>query len=124
MARDLSVSESPELEAVLDALDDADARTIIRSLDEPMTASQLSETCDIPLSTMYRKLDLLTDAELLDEGTQIRADGHHATTYEVAFDAVRIELTDGREIEVQVEGRERRPDQRPAELWSEVRRET
>mgnify|MGYP000486506125 CR=1 FL=1 len=124
MARDLSVAESPDLEAVLDALDDSDARTIIRSLDEPMTASQLSETCDIPLSTMYRKLDLLTEAELLNEGTQIRADGHHATTYEVAFDAVRIELTDGREIQVQVEGRERRPDQRLAELWSEVRRET
>jgi len=124
MARDLSATESPDLEVVLDALDDADARAIIRALEEPMTASQLSEACDIPLSTMYRKLELLTDAELLNEGTQIRSDGHHATTYEVAFDAVRIELTDGLDLDVAIEGRERRPDQRLADLWTEVRRET
>jgi DNA-binding transcriptional ArsR family regulator len=124
MAHDLSASESAELESVLDALDDADARAIIRALEEPMTASELSEACDIPLSTTYRKLDLLTDASLLQEGTQIRADGHHATTYEVAFDAVRIHLTEDQRLEVQVERREKTPDERLADLWSEVRRET
>ncbi len=124
MAHDLSASESGELEAILEALDDADARAIIRALEEPMTASELSDACDIPLSTTYRKLDLLTDAALLQEGTQIRADGHHATTYEVAFDAVRIHLTEDHELDVQVERREKTPDERLADLWSEVRRET
>jgi DNA-binding transcriptional ArsR family regulator len=124
MAHDLSASDSTELEAILDALDDADARAIIQALEEPMTASELSDACDIPLSTTYRKLDLLTDAALLQEGTQIRADGHHATTYEVAFDAVRIHLTEDHELDVQVERREKTPDERLADLWSEVRRET
>ena len=124
MARDLSASEGTELESVLDALDDADARAIIKRLDEPMTASELSNACDIPLSTTYRKLDLLTEARLLNEGTKIRADGHHATTYEVAFDAVRIFLTDGHDLDVDVERKELTPEQRLASLWSEVRRET
>ncbi|ELZ91613.1 ArsR family transcriptional regulator [Haloferax mucosum ATCC BAA-1512] len=124
MARDRSAMESAELTAVLNALDDADARAIIRGLEEPMTASEISETCDIPLSTTYRKLDLLTDAGLLSEGTQIRSDGHHATTYEVSFDEVRIGLNEDRDFDVAVGRPEKSPDERIADIWSQVRKET
>jgi DNA-binding transcriptional ArsR family regulator len=124
MARDRSDEDPDELQAILDALDDADARAIIRGLEKPMTASEISEGCDIPLSTTYRKLDLLTDASLLTEGTAIRADGHHATTYEVSFEAVRVLLTEGRTFEVEIEGGEQRADERLADIWSKVRRET
>jgi hypothetical protein len=124
MARDRPDGEPDELQAVLDALDDPDARSIVRGLEEPMTASEISDRCEIPLSTTYRKLDLLTDASLLAEGTAIRADGHHATTYEVAFDAVRVLLTEGREFEVEIEGDDRSPDERLADIWSKVRSET
>ena len=124
MARDRSGEEPDELQSVLDALDDADARTIIRGLEEPMTASEISDACDIPLSTTYRKLDLLTEASLLVEGTAIRADGHHATTYDVAFEAVRVLLTDERDFEVEIEGGAQAPDERLADIWSKVRRET
>ncbi|SFR45280.1 winged helix-turn-helix domain-containing protein [Halogeometricum limi] len=124
MARDRSAEESAALLSVLDALDDADARAIIRALAEPMTASELSEACDIPLSTTYRKLDLLTDAELLAEGTEIRTDGHHTTTYEVTFDEVRIELSDDRRLAVDVVGSDLSPEEQLADIWSAVRRET
>jgi DNA-binding transcriptional ArsR family regulator len=124
MARDRSGEEPDELQSVLDALDDADARAIIRGLGEPMTASEISDACDIPLSTTYRKLDLLTEASLLTEGTAIRADGHHATTYDVAFEAVRVLLTDDRDFEVEIEGGAQAPDERLADIWSKVRRET
>jgi DNA-binding transcriptional ArsR family regulator len=124
MARDRSGEEPDDLQSILDALDDTDARAIIRRLDEPMTASEISEACDIPLSTTYRKLDLLTEASLLTEGTAIRADGHHATTYDVSFEAVRVLLTDEREFEVEIEGGARAPDERLADIWSKVRRET
>lgn len=124
MASDLSADDTAELPSVLEALDDADARAIIRQLDEPMTASEISDACDVPLSTTYRKLDALTDAGLLNEGTEIRPDGHHATTYDVDFDAVRIFLTDEQALDVEIERRERAPDERLADLWSEVRRET
>ena len=124
MARDRAFEEPAELQSVLDALDDADARTIIRGLEEPMTASEISETCDIPLSTTYRKLDLLTEASLLKEGTAIRSDGHHATTYEVSFEAVRVLLTANRDFEVEIEGGAQAADERLADIWSKVRRET
>lgn len=124
MAREQSASESAELDSVLGALDDADARDIVRTLHEPMTASEISDDCDIPLSTTYRKLDLLTDANLLLEGTEIRADGHHATTYEVAFEEVRILLTDDRALAVDITRTERSPEERLADIWTAVREET
>lgn len=124
MARERSANGPAELGSVLDALDDADAREIITTLDEPMTASEISDTCDIPLSTTYRKLDLLTDADLLLEGTEIRADGHHATTYEVAFEEVRILLTEDRRLSVDIARTERSPDEKLADIWTAVREET
>jgi predicted transcriptional regulator len=124
MARERSADESAGLNPVLDALDDADARAIIKSLHEPMTASEISETCDIPLSTTYRKLDLLTNADLLAEGTEIRSDGHHATTYEVAFEEVRIMLTEERRLTVDVARPEQTPEERLADIWTAVRKET
>lgn len=124
MARERSAGESGELLSVLDALDDADARAIIRALAEPMTASELSDECEIPLSTTYRKLDLLTEADLLTEGTEIRADGHHTTTYEVTFDEVRIELSEDRRLRVDVVQPDQSPERQLADIWSAVRRET
>lgn len=125
MARDpLRGEEELDLETVLDALDDTDCRTIIRQLDEPMTASEVSEECDIPMSTTYRKLDLLSDASLLAEGTQVRADGHHATQYRVAFEEVTFGLTEARELSVSVSRPARSAEERLASLWGEVRRET
>jgi predicted transcriptional regulator len=125
MAREPSVEESPDLQPLLDALDDADARQIIRAIEEPATANEVSERCDIPLSTTYRKLDLLTETGLLDEGTEIRSDGHHTTTYTVAFEEVRIALTDSREFAVEIaRTEEQRPDQQLADIWTSVREET
>ncbi|MFB6102438.1 MAG: helix-turn-helix domain-containing protein [Haloplanus sp.] len=125
MARDpLSGDDPPDLQSVLDALDDADCRTIIQHLDEPMTATEVSEECDIPMSTTYRKLDLLTDASLLTEGTEIRPDGHHATRYQLDFETVEFGLTDDRELDVAIDRPAHTADERLASLWGEVRKET
>jgi DNA-binding IclR family transcriptional regulator len=125
MVRDpLSGDDPPDLQSVLDALDDADCRTIVRHLDEPMTATEVSEECDIPMSTTYRKLDLLTDASLLVEGTEIRPDGHHATRYELDFETVSIGLTEAHDLEVSIDRPARTADERLASLWGEVRKET
>lgn len=125
MVRDpLSGDDSPDLQSVLDALDDADCRTIIRHLDEPKTATEVSEECDIPMSTTYRKLDLLTDASLLVEGTEIRPDGHHATRYELDFETVSLGLTETNDLEVSIDRPARTADERLASLWGEVRKET
>lgn len=125
MVRDPATeTEQPELATVLDALDDEDCRAIVSVLAEPMTASEISEASGVPLSTTYRKLELLTDSSLLYEGVEVRSDGQHASRYAIDFEEVVIALDDAREFAVEVEGRARSPDQRLENLWSEVRKET
>jgi DNA-binding transcriptional ArsR family regulator len=125
MVRDpFGEDNAPDLQDVLDALDDPDCREFVRALDEPMTASELSDACDVPLSTTYRKLELLTEASLLGERTEIRTDGQHTTRYAVEFEEVRVVVDDDREFGVQIHRPERTPDQRLADMWSEVRKET
>lgn len=125
MARDrLRPGDDPAVGDVLDALADPDCRTIVERLEEPMTAQEISEECDIPLSTTYRKLERLTEAGLLDERTEIRRDGHHATLYVPGFEAVEFSLDEDRRLEVEVSRPARSADERLARLWSEVRRET
>ena len=125
MVRDpFAEDDVPELQDILDALDDPDCRSIIQILDEPMTADQIAEAADVPLSTTYRKLDLLTEASLLEEGTEIRPDGQHASRYTVSFDEVIIGLAENREFDVDISRRPRTADERLANLWSEVQKET
>lgn len=125
MVRDpFADDEAPDLQEVLDALDDPDCRAIVSALEEPMTASEISEASDIPLSTTYRKLDRLEEAQLLFEGTEIRPDGQHASIYEVDFEEVVIALTEERDFETEIARQPRTPDQRLESLWSEVRKET
>lgn len=125
MVRDPFAREAaPDLQDVLDALDDSDCRKIIKELDQPMTASEISEEAGIPLSTAYRKLDLLSEASLLEERTEIRQGGHHTTRYLLAFEAVRIMLDDDHEFEVTISRPARTAEEQLAQLWTEVRRET
>lgn len=123
MVRDPHRDDAPELQDVLDALDDPDCRTLVAELADPMTARELSEATDVPLSTTYRKLDLLTEASLLTELTEIRQDGQHTTRYGVDFREVRIALDDDRSFDVEVARPERSPDEQLAAMWSEVRKE-
>ena len=124
VAGPLGSGDLPDLQSVLDALDDEDCRRIIEVLTEPMTAKEISEGCDMPLSTTYRKLDLLTEASLLSERTVIQSDGHHTTQYEIAFERVEIELDDDHDITVAIQRTPESTDERLETLWAEVRKET
>ena len=73
---------------------------------------------------MYHKLDLLSDASLVEERIEIRPDGRHTTQYVLNFDEVRVSLDDDRSIDVAIKRRSRAPEERLSDLWSEVRRET
>jgi DNA-binding transcriptional ArsR family regulator len=116
--------DETDLDAVLDALNDDDCREIVRRLSEPMTAEEISEATDIPLSTTYRKLDRLTEAELLEEGVEIRSDGQHVSRYILVFDEVIISLSESRELDIELSREPQTADERLASLWTEVRKET
>ncbi|QKY22085.1 helix-turn-helix transcriptional regulator (plasmid) [Halolamina sp. CBA1230] len=121
MVRDsVSFEDSPSLRTVLDALDDADCRTILREISEPMTATQLIETCDIPKSTVYRKLELLSKASLVRERDTINPGGGRTTTYERDFNDVIFSIDDSGDLSVTVERPPRSADERLEDIWSRM----
>lgn len=123
MVRDpLVEDDAPEVETVLGALHDEDCRIVLAELTEPQTARALLERCEIPRSTLYRKLDLLVEATLVQEGTEIREDGSHANRYELDFEEIIVSRNEEGELETEIERPARRADERLAEMWSEVRK--
>ncbi|WP_049922649.1 winged helix-turn-helix domain-containing protein [Halopiger djelfimassiliensis] len=90
-------------QTVLAALDDDACRAILEATsDESLTATELSEQCDIPMSTAYRKVEKLADADLVEERVRINTSGKHATEYRKCFDDVVVSVADGGHIEIEM----------------------
>ncbi|TYL36475.1 ArsR family transcriptional regulator [Natronococcus pandeyae] len=95
--------QTADPQAILAALDDADCRDILEeTADESLTASELSDRCDVPLSTLYRKLELLAEAGLVEERIQIRKNGKHTSEYRQDFDDITLSVTDESQVAVSV----------------------
>ncbi|WP_251330400.1 winged helix-turn-helix domain-containing protein [Haloplanus pelagicus] len=91
-----TVRDSEEVQAVLDALHDPDCRAVLDATgEESLSASELSDVCELPLSTTYRKLDTLTGVGLLDERTRLCPDGKHASEYVRSVEHVDVDVVDG-----------------------------
>ncbi|MDT3436872.1 MULTISPECIES: helix-turn-helix domain-containing protein [Halobacteriales] len=121
MGDDPATNEDPSpLQAVLDALDDPECQTILRETAEPMTAKELIERCDIPKSTVYRKLDLLSTASLVRERIEIHPEGGRITRYQRDFTDVTISMDDDDQIDVEISRPKRSADERLANIWSKM----
>jgi predicted transcriptional regulator len=84
-----------------------------------MTASELMEECDIPKSTLYRKLDLLSTASLVREQETINPNGGRITQYRRDFDNVSISMNED-QFSVDIDRPGRKPDERLADIWSKM----
>jgi predicted transcriptional regulator len=98
-----TLSTSEDVAAFAAALDDEGCREILQmTADEYCTASEIANECDMALSTTYRKLDLLTDADLLTERTNIHRSGNHATAYTQKLESLFVDITSDSGIEVTI----------------------
>lgn len=81
---------------VIELLDDEYARAIlITTSDQPMSATTLSEECDASLPTVYRRLEWLEDARLIEAQTVPDSEGHHYKVYRSTLERFAIEIEDG-----------------------------
>ena len=78
-----------DLATVVSLLDDEHVRSIL------VAASELGDRCDLSTSSIYRRLDRLTDADLVGERTRPRSDGHHETVYVSRLDRFELTVRDG-----------------------------
>lgn len=102
--REETTEVDDDIQAVLDALQDPESRCILRAVvEEPRTVAELTDYCDIPRTTAYRKVDRLLEASMLESRTRIRTQGHHAQQYAPTVSAVTVSFSDG-EVDVALDG--------------------
>jgi DNA-binding transcriptional ArsR family regulator len=86
-------TDTEDVQNVLDALDDADCRTILEATrDATLTVGEISEQCDLPQSTAYRKVDILADAGLLEESLRVHRSGKHVSEYDCGVEDVTLSV--------------------------------
>lgn len=97
---------SPDTPAVCAAIADDGSRRILSAADTPQTAAELANSCEIPLSSTYRKIDRLTAAGLLAESIHIREDGHRVSRFTRTFESLEFSV-EGPELVVKLEAANR-----------------
>ncbi|SEP32136.1 Helix-turn-helix domain-containing protein [Halorientalis persicus] len=117
-----SIADS-EIQTVLEAVADPECRDILDELDTARSTSEIAERCDLSETSAYRKLEMLSETQLVKQGTELRTDGHHVKTYErdVTSALVLWEADSGLDAHVL-----REPlsvSQRLAQFWSRISEE-
>jgi predicted transcriptional regulator len=93
---DKSVTDDVDLSDIIGLLDDEHVRVILAETSaEPLSAGALSDRCDVSTSAIYRRVDRLVEAGLLDEQTRPRSDGHHDTVYVASLERFELVVRDG-----------------------------
>lgn len=112
-----TVSEETDLADFIELLDDEHVRSIIAATSaEPLSAGELSDRCDVSVSTIYRRLDRLADVGLIREQTRPRPDGHHESVYLSALDRFEITVRNG-EMDWELERRPKDIADELTRLW-------
>lgn len=87
------IGTDDEIDELLSALNDRKSRRILCETEqEALSAEELSERCDIPLSTVYRKLEGLVDTGVLDERVRLSSHPQYTREYRLDVSAIDIEI--------------------------------
>lgn len=108
--------------AIFDALANETTATILAETSEhERSAEELAKAVDASESTVYRRIDTLVEAGLLNEHLQLDRRGDHYHVYRAAVRRVEARIEDG-SIETFIERREDDVD-RFVRLWEDIRGE-
>lgn len=106
---------------VLDLLGDEYARVIfLATAEEPLSAKELSEVCDVDVSTVYRRVDEMLEAGLLEEKTRLVPDGSHHSVYAAATDRIVVGVEEG-SFTVDVADGDESASGRFTRMWEDMR---
>jgi predicted transcriptional regulator len=110
------------IEDVLDTIGDQHARQVLAAISrEPKSAKELADECDLSLPTVYRRIEMLEEYDLVRDRTLVAEDGNHYKVYESNFESTVISLEDD-EYQMQIYREENLPD-RFSQLWDELNAE-
>jgi DNA-binding Lrp family transcriptional regulator len=74
--------------------------------DGAESVKAISDTCGADRSTIYRRVEQLQEADLLEGQQELDPDGHHYESYRANLEAVIVRLEEETGFEVEVDRRE------------------
>jgi len=84
-------TESIDAECFLEVISDTYARNILTILaDRPTAAATLAEELDASRPTVYRRLNSLESAGLIESSVALDADGHHRKRFHIVVDSANL----------------------------------
>ena len=87
---------------LLQALGSKYSAEILDATDEPRSAQELSEELDIPIATCYRRIDELTEHDLLELHDNVLSDERRRIkVYRRNVDAVRVQFENSLAVDVE-----------------------
>jgi predicted ArsR family transcriptional regulator len=90
---------SPE---VLQTLGNKYSAEILDATDEPRSAQELSDELEIPIATCYRRIDELTEHDLLELHDNILSDDRRRIkVYRRSVEAVNVEFDEAMSVEIE-----------------------
>jgi predicted transcriptional regulator len=94
--------EDVDREAILTLLSDEYARQILDILGrEVLSARELTDRMDASRATVYRRLDSLEEAGVVESMMQIHPEGHHRKQFQISIEHVNFAFDpDGVTVEV------------------------
>jgi len=87
--------KDPELsKTFLESFADQDKKAILGSvMDDPLIIAKILETCNIPQTSGYRKINfLINNGLLVANGFELAHDGKKVKKYETIFDNVKVDI--------------------------------
>jgi hypothetical protein len=92
----LSVDEDQKKEGILSVLSDKYCRSIIKStMESPKSVMEISLETKIPISTAYRRIQLMHDAKILSISGSISQDGKKFFMYKSKIKGIQTQFNDG-----------------------------
>lgn len=92
-------------EELLELLGDEYTRSVLQAItDQPRTGREIIDATDASKPTVYRRLDRLEDAGLVETTQRLDPDGHHCKQFHVVIDGLDFEFgQDGVCVSVQTD---------------------
>ena len=92
----LTIQDEVKKDSIIEAISDKYSRIILETtLDAPKTALEISQEKQIPISTVYRRLQALHDAKLLSISGSISDDGKKFFMYKSKVRQVSTSFNNG-----------------------------
>lgn len=114
-----------DADQVFAALADDDCQALLAACaTTARTVPELANECDIPTATIYRKVETLVQAGLLEETTRIRTEGRNVSEYALRVTSIHVVLGESDEIACIIEADDRNRESEQSSSYTSVEMST